>query len=71
MRADIVAGGAATLILMWIAYTVLATSSLAPPAVFANITLLVTVLGAGILVLGFVLKGPRAKTKGRPEKARR
>jgi len=39
--------------------------------VFANITLLVTVLGAGILVLGFVLKGPRAKTKGRPEKARR
>jgi len=71
MRADVVAGGAATLTLMWIAYTVLSTSSLAPPAVLADVTLLVTVLGAGILVLGFVLKSPHAKTERRPDKARR
>jgi hypothetical protein len=71
MRADVVAGGAATLILMWIAYALLSSSSLAPPAVLADITLLVTVLGVGILALGFVLKSPQVATERRPEKARR
>lgn len=72
MRADLVVGGAATLILMGIAYTILATSSLAPPSVITNLTLLVTVVGAGVLGLGFVLKGPRgSQTKGQEEKTRR
>jgi len=72
MRADVVAGGAATLILMWIAYTILATSSLAPPSVITNITLLVTIVGAGVLGLGFVLKGPHdSRRQGQEGKARR
>lgn len=72
MRGDLVAGGAATLILMWIAYTILAASSLAPPSVITNITLIVSVVGAGILGLGLVLSSPRgSERKGRPKKARR
>lgn len=70
MRADLIVGGAATILLMGIAYTVLSWSSLAPPPVIRDIALLVTLIGAAALVLGLVLRGPR-KPNGRRTELRR
>jgi len=61
MRKDLVVGGAATGVLMLVAFWLLSTVSLPVPTVLTQVTLIVAVIGVGVMLIGLVLPSPRPK----------
>lgn len=61
MRKDLVVGGAATGVLMLVALWLLSIVSLPVPTVLTQVTLIVAVIGVGVMLIGLVLPSPRAK----------
>ena len=56
MRKDLVIAGAATAILMLIAYRLFASAGLPAPAVMTSLVLFLVLVGLGLVVLGILLR---------------